>query len=86
MPDMLCCKTLVKNIGSGESETQVYMGKSKSQHGQLFEGISEEQGSCVLRTRLNVKEKWPKQICAEMSETNFIETSCSLGRLGGTVS
>lgn len=56
-----------------------------SMFGQLFKGISEEQGDCVLRTTLNVREKWSKQICAEMSENNFIETGFGVGLLGESV-
>lgn len=49
------------------------MRKSKSHYGQLFEGIS---GARRLydKNKINVEEKWAKQICAEMSENNFIES------------
>lgn len=59
---MLYWKTLVENVGSGESETQTYIGKSKSKYGQLFKGISEEQGGCVLRTTLNVERNGPSRL------------------------
>lgn len=69
---VLLCRVGSTVLGWGESEPQVCVGKANPSVVSLLVKSRCNRGSCVLRTRVNVKEIGPKQI-DEMSENSFIE-------------